>query len=511
VRAAVVGLVAAAALEAVARLVGGLLGAPSPVVAVGDAVVRLSPPALTSLAIRLFGTYDKTVLLGVIVLAVTALAAAAGVVARTRPAAGAAIAAVLVAVGAAAALTGPVARPADALPVLAGAAVAFPLLVVGTRRLAPPRAVGASDTGPGTGSAAPARPLSRRAFLLAAGTAAASVAAVAVAGRALARRARDAVASRAGLRLPTAPDPAPPQPAGAGVSPLTPFRTPNADFYRIDTALSVPQLPAEDWSLRVHGLVERELRLGWSDLTSRRALERWITLVCVSNEVGGELAGNAVWRGISLADLLAEAGPDPDADMVLSTSVDGYTASTPLETLLESPDALLAYGMNGEPLPLEHGFPVRMVVPGLYGYVSATKWVVDLEVTRFADATAFWTPRGYSERAPVKVASRIDVPRSFEEVAAGRVAVAGVAWSPGPGIEAVEVRVDGGDWQPATLAEVPAPTTWRQWSWAWDATPGSHTLEVRATDSEGTTQTGERAPIKPDGATGWHSVVVRVA
>ncbi|MGF1654832.1 MAG: molybdopterin-dependent oxidoreductase, partial [Actinomycetales bacterium] len=331
------------------------------------------------------------------------------------------------------------------------------------------------------------------------------------AGQALARRTRDALASGAGLRMPAPATPAPPEPAGAEVSPLTPFRTPNADSYRIDTALSVPQLPAEDWSLRVHGLVGRELRLDWSDLTSRPTQERWITLVCVSNEVGGELAGNAVWQGTLLADLLAEAGPVQDADMVLSTSVDGYTASTPLEALLESPDALLAYGMNGEPLPLEHGFPVRMVVPGLYGYVSATKWVVDLEVTRFADATAFWTPRGYAERAPVKVASRIDVPRAFEEVAAGRAAVAGVAWSPGPGIQPVEVRVDAGDWQQAALAEVPGPTTWRQWSWAWDATPGTHTLEVRATDSDCTTQTGERAPIKPDGATGWHSVVVRVA
>jgi sulfite oxidase len=493
----VVGLLAAASLEAVARLVGALTGGPSPVVAVGDAVVRLSPPTLTSLAIRLFGTADKAVLLGVVVTAVVVLAAVAGITARTRPAAGAGIAALLAGAGVAAALTGSTARASDALPVLVGAAVALPLLVLGTRRLA---------GGPGPQTAGP----SRRTFLLVTGTTAASLVALAVAGQALARRARDAVASRAGLRLPPATTPAPGEPTGAEVSPRTPFRTPNTDFYRIDTALSVPQLPAEDWSLRVHGMVDRELRLDWGDLTARPALERWITLVCVSNEVGGELAGNAVWHGASLADLLAEAGPDPDADMVLSTSVDGYTASTPLETLLESPDALLAYGMNGEPLPLEHGFPVRMVVPGLYGYVSATKWVVDLEVTRFADATAFWTPRGYAERAPVKVASRIDVPRPFEEVATGRVAVAGVAWSPGPGVDAVEVRVDGGPWQAAAVADVPAPTTWRQWSWAWDAVPGTHTLEVRATDADGTTQTGERAPIKPDGATGWHSVVVRV-
>ena len=220
-----------------------------------------------------------------------------------------------------------------------------------------------------------------------------------------------------------------------------------------------------------------------------------------------------MWQGVSLADLLADAGPLGDADMLLSTSVDGYTASTPLETVTgdAGADAILAYGMNGEPLPLEHGFPVRMVVPGLYGYVSATKWVVDLEVTRFADATAFWTPRGYAERAPVKVASRIDVPRPFEELAAGRVAVAGVAWAPGIGIGTVEVRVDGGPWQAARLAPVPTVTTWQQWTWEWDATPGMHTVEVRAADGDGTDQTGDRAPIKPDGATGWHSVVVRVA
>jgi DMSO/TMAO reductase YedYZ molybdopterin-dependent catalytic subunit len=363
--------------------------------------------------------------------------------------------------------------------------------------------------GPGAGS--PAAPASRRLFLAATGATALGAAGLAAVGRVIGTTVRDADASRAALTLPRADNVLPDVPAGAQLVDGAPFRTPNADFYRVDTALTVPREPAESWVVRVHGLVDTELELTWDRLTRTfDVVDREITMVCVSNPVGGDLAGNAVWRGVRLADVLAEAGVDPDADMVLSTSVDGWTASTPLAALVDSDDAMLAFGMNGEPLPFEHGFPVRMVVPGLYGYVSATKWVVDLKVTRFADDQAYWTPRGYSAEAPVKTASRIEVPESFEQLPAGTVVVAGTAWHPGLGVDAVEVRIDGGDWQPADLGEVPGPTTWRQWRLEWDAAPGQHRIEVRATDADGDVQTDERAEIAPDGSTGWHSVVVTV-
>jgi len=292
---------------------------------------------------------------------------------------------------------------------------------------------------------------------------------------------------------------------------ISPYLTPNRTFYRVDTALRVPDVPVDSWRLRIHGMVEQELDLDFEDLLSRRLIERRITLTCVSNPVGGEYVGNATWIGVPVRELLAEAGVSADADAVKSTSADDMTIGTPLSALTdENRDALLAVAMNGEPLPLEHGFPVRMVTPGLYGYVSATKWLVDLEVTRFADFEAYWTSRGYAAEAPIKTSSRIDVPRSFARVRAGRVPVAGVAWSQDRGIASVEVRVDGGPWAEARLADEDNVDTWRQWVWDWAATPGNHTLEVRATDASGYTQTSERAPIAPDGSTGWHSVNVTV-
>ncbi len=289
-----------------------------------------------------------------------------------------------------------------------------------------------------------------------------------------------------------------------------PFRVPNGDFYRIDTALVVPSVRAADWRLRIHGMVQREVELDFAGLLAQPLVERDVTLCCVSNEVGGDLVGNARWLGLPIGPLLAQAGPAAEADMVLSTSADGWTASTPLDVLTDGRDALLAVGMNGEPLPIEHGFPVRMVVPGLYGYVSATKWVVDLEVTRFDRAQAYWTPRGWSARGPVKTQSRIDVPGDGARVRAGRVAVAGVAWAQSRGIRAVEVRVDEGPWAPARLGAEASVDTWRQWVFAWDAAPGRHTLQVRATDRRGDVQTGDQAPPTPDGATGWHTIEVTV-
>jgi DMSO/TMAO reductase YedYZ molybdopterin-dependent catalytic subunit len=293
---------------------------------------------------------------------------------------------------------------------------------------------------------------------------------------------------------------------------LTPYLTSNRSFYRVDTALRVPDVPVDSWRLRIHGMVERELDLSFEDLLSRRLVERRITLTCVSNPVGGEYAGNATWIGVPLRDLLREAGVRDGADAVKSTSADDFTAGTPLDVLLDDGrDAMVAVAMNGEPLPLAHGFPARMVTPGLYGYVSATKWLVDLEVTRFADFEAYWTTRGYAAQAPIKTSSRIDVPRSFARVRAGRVPVAGVAWAQDRGITSVQVRVDGGPWNQARLAAADGVDTWRQWAWDWEATSGTHQLEVRATDATGFTQVEDRASIAPDGATGWHAVSVNVA
>jgi DMSO/TMAO reductase YedYZ molybdopterin-dependent catalytic subunit len=302
----------------------------------------------------------------------------------------------------------------------------------------------------------------------------------------------------------------PPDGADLLVDGANPWRTPNQNFYRIDTALSEPLVRAEDWTLRVHGMVENEVELDYDQLVGMGLESRWLTLNCVSNEVGGHLIGNALWTGIPIADVLALAMPTQDADAVLSTSHDGWTAGTPLDVLTDGRDALFAVGMNGQPLPVAHGFPVRMIVPGLYGYVSATKWVVELEVTRFADFEAYWTTRGWAEKGPVKVASRIDVPSSRAHVNAGTVAVAGVAWAQHRGIQGVEVRVDDGDWNAARLATVPSADTWRQWVWEWDAEPGEHRLTVRATTADGEVQTSEEAPPVPDGASGWHTIDVTV-
>jgi DMSO/TMAO reductase YedYZ molybdopterin-dependent catalytic subunit len=322
---------------------------------------------------------------------------------------------------------------------------------------------------------------------------------------------RDLSAARASVDLPVPVDPAPPIPAGADLRlpDLASYVTGNGVFYRIDTALVVPRVSPQTWQLRIHGRVRQPYTIDFADLLARPMIERYVTLACVSNQVGGGLIGNARWLGVPIAELLAAAGPDLGADQVVSRSADGWTCGTPTAVLTDGRDALLAVGMNGEPLPLEHGFPVRMVVPGLYGYVSACKWITEIELTSFDAYDAYWVPRGWAQQAPIKTQSRIDTPR--RRATAGPVVVAGVAWAQHRGIDRVEVRVDGGAWHQAELADVVSADTWRQWSWLWaDATSGEHELVVRATDANGETQPAERSPAAPDGATGWHTVLVEV-
>lgn len=503
--AALAGLAAGAVTLGTASLVAALGAASSdPVLALGAAFIDLTPAWLKDLAVATFGTADKIALQVGMLLVITALAATAGILARRSRAAGVVLVALLSAVAAAAAASRPGAGAPAALPSLAGAVAGSAVLWFLTDRIPGPSPRVAATPADG------ARPDHTRRTFLTLSSATLALGLLATLGGQVAGTARRTVdAARRALRLPAPARPAPPLPDGVQVRGVGPFVTPNPDFYRIDTALTIPQVDPATWRLRVHGLVEREVEMTYEDLLAEDLVEAWVTLTCVSNAVGGDLAGNALWLGFPVREVLARARPLPEADMVLSTSADGFTASTPLEVLTDSRDALLAVGMNGEPLPAKHGFPVRMVVPGLYGYVSATKWLVDLEVTRFADAVAYWSTRGWAERAPVKTASRIEVPRDGADVRAGTVAVGGTAWAQHRGITRVEVRVDGGAWQDADLAAVPGVDTWRQWSFSWQATPGRHTLEVRASDPDGP-QTGDASPPAPDGATGWHAIDVTV-
>ncbi|NCT90931.1 molybdopterin-dependent oxidoreductase [Cellulomonas sp. APG4] len=499
---ALAGVLAAGLTLGTAHLVAAI-AAPgsSPLVAVGGMVVDASPAWLKDAAIAAFGVHDKTALFVVTGLVIAAVAAAIGLVARRRAGLATGLVLALGALGAAAAALRPDASAASVLPAAVGA-----LAGAGALRGLVLRAAPAPTRHPGPGP-------DRRAFLGLAAVVAAAGVLTAAAGVAVEGLGRAATAARDLVRLPRARTQARAVPAAAQspVPGVVPFVTPNGEFYRIDTALTVPRVDPQTWRLRVHGLVDREVEIGFDELLASPLVEAHVTLACVSNPVGGDLVGNATWLGLPIREVLGRAGPLPGADMVLSRSVDGFTASTPLEVLLDDRDALLAVGMNGEPLPLAHGFPVRMVVPGLYGFVSATKWLAELEVTRFADQQAYWTVRGWSERGPVKTSSRIEVPADGAALPAGDVAVGGTAWAQHTGIEAVELSVDGGPWEPAELAAQVGLDTWRQWSWTWrDARPGSHELRVRAVDASGVTQTGEVAPVVPDGATGWHTVGVTV-
>lgn len=499
---ALAGVAAAAVALGVTGLLAVVFGPASDArTAVGSAVIDLTPGPVREWAITTFGTADKPMLTVAVLVVIATIAAVAATWETGRVPVGSIAIGLGGVAGCAAVLSRAGATWSAVVPTIIGTlcGVAALRLLVSDRLRDNP----VDDDGVDPG---------RRRSLVTLGLLAAGMVSGA-AGLVLSRLASSVTADRNAFVVPRPARAAPAvppavQPEGVAVPS---FITPSAQFYRIDTALTVPQLSRDDWRLRIHGMTDREITLRWADLDRFEVVEKVVTLTCVSNPVGGDLISNATWTGYRVRDLLAEAGVHPDADMVLSTSVDGFTAGTPIDALTDGRDALLAIGMNGEPLPTEHGYPARLVVPGLYGYVSATKWVTDLELTRFDRAEAYWTKLGWSARGPIKTESRVDVPRGGQNVERGPVRFGGVAWAQHRGVRAVEVRIDGpgrqGDWQQAQLGAAYSDDTWRLWSVDWTATdPGRYAITVRATDNTGTVQTAEQADPVPDGATGWHSV-----
>jgi DMSO/TMAO reductase YedYZ molybdopterin-dependent catalytic subunit len=514
----IAGLLAALIAAAIGYLVAGIVApASGPVAAVAEASIGLTPPPVKNFAISAFGTHDKLVLLAGIGVLLAVFAAIIGALAVRRLWFGMAGLACFAAIGLTAALTRPTATPVYLLPTLAGAAAGALVLAVLARRT--PRAIEAPPPRPPAArSATPERyrppvPPSpeRRTFLVASGVTAGAAAVAYLGGRVLTENTSVSQA-QATLRIPRPTHPAPPLPAGSDlkIPGLSSFITPNSSFYRVDTAIVLPEIPPESWHLRVHGMVAREITISFAELIRRPLTADYITLTCVSNPVAGPYVGNALWVGASLASLLRQAGVRAGADQLLCTSSDGFTSGTPLQVVMDGRDALLAVAMNGTALPVEHGFPVRMVVPGLYGYVSACKWITDIEVTTFAGNSAYWVQRGWDQQAPIKTECRIDVPGGNGPVKPGTTSVAGVAWAQHKGIAAVEVRVDKGPWQVARLAAVPDIDCWRQFVWDWDATQGQHLIEARATDATGYTQTALQEPPEPNGASGYPAVSVSV-
>jgi DMSO/TMAO reductase YedYZ molybdopterin-dependent catalytic subunit len=573
---ALVGIVTALVALGVAQLIAAILSSPigQPVTAVGEMSINHTPAAVKDFAIREFGSSDKTVLVWGIRGVLIIFAAVIGVLAVRKLWLGLAGLAVFAGVGVYASLSQPTSKGSDVLPTVIGAIVAaFALryfsgvarrLVAvgrvswpGPARTAQPGAAGPAEPAePGVAASAepaepgppPAQPASpepsaepgatwrpadavqgrrpepgrrgleplpdRRRFLLSS-AAVAGVSLLTYAGGSWLGNTRDVSAIQKALKLPAPASPVPPLPPGTDlkIPGLSRFVTPNSSFYRVDTAIVVPEILPAHWQLRIHGMVRKELVLTFADLIKRPLIENWMTLCCVSNPVAGPYIGNAKWLGASLRSLLQEAGIKAGADQLFCTSSDGFTSGTPVQAAMDGRDALLAVAMNGTALPVEHGFPARLVIPGLYGYVSACKWIVDIEVTTFAANQAYWVPRGWDQQAPVKTESRIDVPTGLNPVKAGRqISIAGVAWAQHKGIDAVEVRIANGQWQQARLAAVPGIDTWRQWVYDWNVNvrPGSYLIEARATDKTGYTQTALQEPPAPNGASGYPSVQVSV-
>lgn len=501
--AALVGLLSVGAALGVGHLVAALVSpTASPFLAVGGSAIDLTPTALKNFAVRTFGTNDKLVLLLSMAVVIALFAVLAGLLSRRSRTPGVVLLVLLGVVAGVAVLARPTADALDVLAPLAALLVGLGVFLV-LHRLA--RQVAAHPTAT---SAPDAEGMPRRRLLVGSAVVAVGAGLAGGGGQLLAGRA-DVEASRRALGRIEPDMPAPPIPSGADFAAdgSPPFITPNRDFYRVDINLTLPQVRAEDWKLRIHGMVDREITLDWGDLTSRRLVERTVTMTCVSNEVGGQYLSTSNFTGVLLADILKDAGVQPGADQVFTTSDDGWTCGTPTATLRDPRrEAMLVIAMNDQPLPIEHGFPVRMLVPGLYGFVSGTKWIVDMELTTFEAKQAYWLQRDWGQRAPIKTMSRIDRPGSFERISPDSP-ITGIAWAQTKGIEKVEVRLDRGEWQPAELSTEVNIDTWRMWRLRpARLKSGLHTAEVRAIDKTGYTQTMDRVMPIPDGATGWHSV-----
>ena len=496
---AIAGLVSGALAVAVGMLVAAITDVVSPIDAVGSEVIDRTPLWLKERAIEWFGTNDKLALRVGIVVILAGAAALLGVVATRRPWIGTAGFMVFGLVGALAAGHRPGQTHGAVVPSIIGATVGALVLRAALR----PRPIEV----PGPSKA----PLGwdRRRFLVTSGAAAVAAAAAAGVAKSLENGRVDDLREATRGTLPSTGEPGLTEtiPSSATVSPVTPFVTPADQFYRIDTALSFPRANRATWAVEVKGMVDTPLTLTYDDLLALPQVERVVTLCCVSNEVGDEYVGNAVWRGVLLNEVLQKAGVQAGAEQVFSTSLDGWTCGFPVELATDGRDAMIALGMNGAALPLEHGWPARLVVPGLYGYVSATKWLKSIELTTW-DQQGYWVPRGWARLGPVKTQSRIDVPRGGTTIDAGAQKIAGIAFAQHTGIAKVEVRVDDGEWQEARLGTDVTDDAWRQWVLDWQAPAGEHTIEVRATDKSGYTQTDERTPVAPDGATGHHTIRV---
>ncbi|MEX1124704.1 MAG: molybdopterin-dependent oxidoreductase [Acidimicrobiia bacterium] len=501
-RDALSGAAAAALALGVSELAAGIFSSlPSLIEGVGNWVIDIVPEPIKHWAISVFSTNDKLALLIGMTLVVILVGAAVGVVARKQF--GVAMV-VFIGFGLLAAL----AASRDPAVSLGMAMISGGLAAI-TGLVSLQWLLGSSAPVVGSENIDPPRDASRRSFIVGVSAVLGLAALSAGAGRALLERAKRAVAGRAEVVLPGPAQAVGPVPPGAelGVSGLSPVVTSNEAFYRIDAAFSVPRVDLPEWTLTIKGMVDRPYSITYADLLDLRMVERYVTLSCVSNQVGGNLVGNAKWLGVPLTEILNRAGVDPDAEQIVGRSVDDFTVGFPVEVAYDGRDALVAVGMNDEPLPFEHGFPARLVVAGLYGYVSATKWISEIELTRWDDFDAYWVPRGWSKEAPVKTQSRIDTPPPGAQIPGGPRQVAGVAWAPNRGIAKVEVQLgEGTDWLEAELSEPLSDNSWRQWSIEWDAPVGAYVIRVRATDGDGDLQTDEIVPPAPNGATGWHTI-----
>ncbi|MGI8647005.1 MAG: molybdopterin-dependent oxidoreductase [Mycobacteriales bacterium] len=538
---ALCGIIATAFALGIAELVAALVRPQaSPVITVGQSVIDATPTPVKEWAIAHFGFNDKLVLQSGILVILAIFAAIVGVIAVRRLLFGVIGVAIFGVVAIAAAASRPVAQLLDVLPAIAAAAAGAIALVVLVRALhradlVSKTATLAGDTESDTASSdnvakdskqpqpeseqpgqSEHRELrsspSRRSLLIAGSVFTGAAIATESVGRWLQGVLYNARASREAVKLPVPVDPAPPIPAGADLklSGVTSYVTPNSTFYKVDTTLVVPQVRTQDWQLRIHGMVSEPITFSFDELLKLPMIERMITMTCVSNEVGDRLVGNATWLGVALGPLLKQRGISRKADQLVCRSVDGMTIGAPLAAIMDGRDALLAVGMNGEPLPFNNGFPARVVVPGLYGYCSACKWVVDMEATTFNAYDAYWVQRDWAKVAPIKASARIETPQPLSSQSQGRINVSGVAWAQHNGISKVEVKIDDGPWQQAELGTAMSKDVWRQWVYRWDAPPGFHRITARATDGDGQLQTADRAKPFPNGSSGWHNIVVTI-